>query len=83
VRNGGLLDVTAQESRFLNFGRVVDTTRLREEFGYSPRLSTSDTVDEFLAGARPLPKVALAGIGVGSRLLQARRDRHRFAVTGA
>jgi UDP-glucose 4-epimerase len=82
VRNSGLLDVRAEESRFLNFGRVVDITRLRDEFGYTPRYSTSETVDEYLAHTRSVPKLALAAIGVGSRVLQARLDRGRLAASG-
>jgi UDP-glucose 4-epimerase len=83
VRNSGVLDVTGEESRFLNFGRVLDTTRLREEFGYSPRFTTSETVQDYLTASRPVPKIALAGLGVGSQLLQARLDRRRPAVSGA
>ncbi|MDT4912953.1 MAG: UDP-glucose 4-epimerase [Pseudonocardiales bacterium] len=83
VRNSGVLDVAAEETRFLNFGRVVDTTRLHEEFGYAPRHTTTETVDDYVAGTRSVPKLALVGIGVGSRIVQARLDRRRLAVPGA
>jgi UDP-glucose 4-epimerase len=40
--------------RFLNFGRVVDTRVLREEFGYLPRYSTEEALADY---ARTLPPV--------------------------
>jgi UDP-glucose 4-epimerase len=82
VRNSGVADFTAQEAGYLTFGRAVDTTLLREEFGYTPRYSTAATVDSYLEAQRSLPRVALAGIGVGSRILRARHDR-RLAITGS
>jgi UDP-glucose 4-epimerase len=83
LRNSGVGDVTAEDARYLNFGRVVDTTRLRTEFGFTPRYSTADALESYLRGAPPRPRVALAAVSVGSRLLQARQDRRRFAVSGA
>jgi UDP-glucose 4-epimerase len=50
VRNSGAVDITAEDARFLNFGRVVDTTRLRAVFGYVPRFTTDEAVAAFLAG---------------------------------
>ena len=40
--------------RLLNFGRVVDTTVLREEFGYVPRYTTEEALADY---ARTLPPV--------------------------
>jgi UDP-glucose 4-epimerase len=82
VRNSGVVDFTAEESRFLNYGRVVDTTRLHDEFGYAPRLSTADAVESYLQGLRRRPRLLLAGLGVGSRVLQARLDARGLAVSG-
>jgi UDP-glucose 4-epimerase len=83
VRNSGTLDVTAEGSRYLNFGRVVDTNRLRTEFGYQPRYSTADTVEAFLTGPRPQRRLLFMGAGVGSALLRARRARRTPVVSGA
>lgn len=38
--------------RLLTFGRVVDTTALRDEFGYAPAFSTGDVVAEFAGQTR-------------------------------
>jgi UDP-glucose 4-epimerase len=83
VRNSGALDVTAEESRYLNFGRVVDTTRLRTEFGYDPRYSTADTVEAFLRGLPPQRRLLFIGAGVGSALLRARRAQQAPAIAGS
>jgi UDP-glucose 4-epimerase len=82
VRNSGTLDVTAEESRYLNFGRVVDTTRLKSEFGYTPRHSTAETVEAFLHGLRPQRRLLFIGAGVGSAVLRARRARQSPAISG-
>lgn len=56
VRRSGLVDFSPDQLRFLSFGRVVDTTRLREEFPYQPRYSTAAAFAAFLAG-RPVQPV--------------------------
>ncbi len=51
ARQGKLVDFSAEQVDFLLYGRVVDTTRLTEEFGYVPRRSTVQAFDEFVRGA--------------------------------
>ena len=55
-RGAGLVDFSPEQLRFLNFGRVVDTTRLRTEFGFTPRWTTRQAFDDFVngRGLRPL-----------------------------
>jgi UDP-glucose 4-epimerase len=50
VRNSGVIEFSAEQAKFLNFGRVVDTSRLRAEFGYAPRLSTEQALRSYLDG---------------------------------
>ncbi len=52
----GLADFSPEQMHFLNFGRVVDTTRLRTEFGFTPRWTTVQAFDDFVngCGLRPL-----------------------------
>ncbi|RJQ78078.1 NAD-dependent epimerase/dehydratase family protein [Pseudonocardiaceae bacterium YIM PH 21723] len=56
LRNAGLVRLMPDQIRYLNFGSVLDTTRLRGEFGFSPRWTTAAAFDDFLArrGQRPL-----------------------------
>jgi UDP-glucose 4-epimerase len=49
-RSARLVDFSPEQMRFLNFGRVVDTTRLREQFGFAPRWTTQQAFDDFVRG---------------------------------
>lgn len=50
LRGSRLVDFSADQLRLLNHGRLVDTTRLRQEFGYQPRWSTAEVFDDYLNG---------------------------------
>jgi UDP-glucose 4-epimerase len=58
VRNSGVIEFSAEQASFLNFGRVVDTSRLRAEFGYTPRLSTEQALRSYLDGRSATDEVA-------------------------
>ena len=47
--------------RFLNFGRVVDTTVLRTEFGYTPRHTTAEALADYARTVPPVVPPALVG----------------------
>ncbi|MEV6233004.1 NAD-dependent epimerase/dehydratase family protein [Saccharopolyspora shandongensis] len=49
-RSARLVDFSSEQLRYLNFGRVLDTTRLREEFGFTPRWTTQQAFDDFVRG---------------------------------
>jgi UDP-glucose 4-epimerase len=54
-RRAGLADFSPEQLRFLEHGRVVDTTRLTERFGFTPAWSTRAAFDDFVAARlRPL-----------------------------
>jgi UDP-glucose 4-epimerase len=48
-RRFGLVDFSPEQMEFLQFGRGVDTTRLRTDFGYEPVYSTVAAFDDFVA----------------------------------
>lgn len=52
VRRAGRGDVASDQLRFLQFGRVVDTERLRLVFGYTPRYSTRAAFEDFVQRRR-------------------------------
>lgn len=58
VRSSGMVDFSPEQMQFLNFGRVVGNERLKAEFGYEPRYSTSEAFDSFLAGRPVEPVIA-------------------------
>jgi UDP-glucose 4-epimerase len=49
-RRAGLVDFSPEQMQFLQFGRGVDTTRLREDFGYVPAYTTRSAFDDFVQG---------------------------------
>jgi UDP-glucose 4-epimerase len=50
-RRTGLVDFSPEQLRFLQFGRGVDTTRLREDFRFEPRYDTVAAFDDFVSGS--------------------------------
>jgi UDP-glucose 4-epimerase len=81
VSNSGLVDVTAEEYKYLNYGRVVDTTRLHTEFGFTPRFTTAEAVESYLSGEPRRRRFLATGVGVGSQVLHARLDRRGLAAS--
>ena len=68
LRGARLADFSPEQVRFLNFGRVVDTTRLRRQFGFTPRWTTTQAFDDFVRGhgMRPvLPPERVAAVEQG------------------
>jgi UDP-glucose 4-epimerase len=61
ARRAGLVDFSPEQLRLLEFGRVVDTTRLRKEFGYTPQYTTGEAFADFVRarGLRPVIDPAL------------------------
>ncbi len=70
LRQTGIADFSPEQLRFLNFGRVVDTTRLNDDFGYRPRFTTAEAFADFCAHQRPVIDPARIR-GLERRLLRA------------
>ena len=47
-RRAGLADFSPEQIRFLTYGRGLDTTRLRDTFGFVPSYTTRDAFVEFV-----------------------------------
>lgn len=80
VRGARLVDFSPEQVRFLNVGRVVDSTRAHEVLGFRPRYTTGEALDDFVRGRRLRPVVtagtlravehaAVAGTGAVARRL--------------
>ena len=67
LHSAALIDYAPEQTRFLDFGRVLDTTRLRTEFGYLPRWTTSQAFDDFARGAALRPTVDPKWIATAER----------------
>jgi UDP-glucose 4-epimerase len=50
LRRMGVADFSPEQIRFLTYGRVVDTTRLREILDFQPHYSTREAFDDFVRG---------------------------------
>jgi UDP-glucose 4-epimerase len=48
VRRARVVDFSPEQLRFLTYGRVVDTSRMRDQLGFTPRYSTPETFDDFV-----------------------------------
>ncbi|GAA1190697.1 NAD-dependent epimerase/dehydratase family protein [Pseudonocardia alaniniphila] len=49
-RSARLVDFSPEQMRLLNFGRVVDNSRLKHQFGFSPRWTTGQAFDDYVRG---------------------------------
>ena len=48
LRRLGIADFSTEQMRFLAYGRVVDTHRMRQVLGFEPRYSTREAFDDFV-----------------------------------
>jgi UDP-glucose 4-epimerase len=52
LRRAGLVDFSTDQLRFLLYGRVVDNSRLKQAFGFTPGFSTRAALEDFIRGRR-------------------------------
>jgi UDP-glucose 4-epimerase len=71
-RRFGFVDYSPEQMRFLNFGRVVDTTVLRTKFDYTPRYTTAAALEDY---ARTLDPV------ISPRLVESATAQARSVVS--
>lgn len=55
----GLADFSAEQVRFLTYGRVIDTTRIADAIGFTADWSTPAAFDDLIAGHRLQPLLPL------------------------
>jgi UDP-glucose 4-epimerase len=82
VRNSGVPGVPTEQPSFLSYGRVVDTARLHDTFGYVPAYSTEQALDSYLATIPQLPRVAAGAVATAERLLTALPGSERHVPVG-
>lgn len=69
LRSVSLVDYSPEQTRFLNFGRVLDTTRLRNEFGFVPRWTTAQAFDDYVHGRALRPTIDPEWVATAQRCL--------------
>ena len=50
LRRLGVADFTSEQLRFLTYGRVVDTARMKDVLGLIPRYTTPEAFEDFVRG---------------------------------
>jgi len=70
VRRAGQVDFSAEQMRYLAHGRVMDTTRMREQLGYTPIYTTSGAFDDFIEARGLLGLPAAAVVAAENGLLK-------------
>ncbi len=66
LRRSRILDFSPDFVAYLSFGRVMDTTRMRERLHFQPTLTTRETFDDFVAHQRVMvPGLGFVGTAVG------------------
>ena len=58
----GLRDIGPSQMRYLRFGRVVDTSRMRTEFGFEPGYTTEEAMQAYLVDSGTEPLVTRASL---------------------
>ena len=58
-----------EQLRLLDFGRVVDTTRLRTAFGFTPRWTTAQAFDDYVRGRALHPILGREQVEEAERLV--------------
>ena len=84
-RRAGLADFSPEQIKFLTYGRALDTTRLREQFGFTPTYTTPEAFVEFVhehALDHQLPKHRAEAIerGIAHALGTATRSEARLSA---
>ena len=68
-----LVRLLPYEAAALQFGRVVDTTRLHARLGYQPRFTTAEAIQDFLAARAVRPRAqapAVAALDAVQRVVR-------------
>ncbi|MGH3655878.1 MAG: NAD-dependent epimerase/dehydratase family protein [Micromonosporaceae bacterium] len=81
ARRSGLLGFSRDQLDFLLYGRVLDTTRLIDEYGYRPR-STVDAFNDFVRGHQLTSVINPATAAAAENLLVDQFRQVRQALAG-
>jgi UDP-glucose 4-epimerase len=86
LKRAGKVDFATDQLQFLLYGRVVDTTRLEEDFGYTPQFTTPEALKDFVTRRRLRQVVSPERAAQWERELYGflrRKGQERFEATKA
>jgi len=70
LRRSGLVDFTGEQLRFLSYGRVLDTTRMRTRLGFEPRYTTREAFTDFARSRGLSGPLNVDVVGLAERLIR-------------
>ena len=62
LRSARLADFSPEQLGFLTYGRGVDTTRMREELGFTPSMTTAEAFAAFAESLAPSSRLGVRAI---------------------
>jgi UDP-glucose 4-epimerase len=83
-RRFGVVDFATDQLRYLLYGRVADNGRMKREFGYAPRFSTKEALQDFARGRQVYRLVSEERVADWQRDLYAflrRKGQERFEAS--
>ncbi|GAA3395442.1 NAD-dependent epimerase/dehydratase family protein [Cryptosporangium minutisporangium] len=72
VRQAGSIDFSPEQTRLLTYGRVVDISRLQQEFGLTPAYTTAAAFDDFVRGSDLASVLSAENLSAVERALKSR-----------
>lgn len=57
LRDARMPGLRSEQNQFVTYGRVLDNTRMRTEFGFHPKYTTLETLDDFITRGRGRPVI--------------------------
>jgi UDP-glucose 4-epimerase len=69
LRGARFIDYSPDQMKFLSFGRVLDTTKLRTEFGFTPRWTTGQAFDDYVRVRALRPAIDPEWVATAQRCL--------------
>jgi UDP-glucose 4-epimerase len=77
ARRSGLVDFTGEQLRLLQYGRVLDTTRMRRDLGFEPGFTTRGAFTDFVRGRHPAGLLPTDPVEIFERRVRAGLGRVR------
>ncbi len=69
LRQARLADFSPEQLSFLTYGRGIDTTRMRQELGFTPRFTTAEAFEDFSGSLTPTGGYAVRAIDAASSVV--------------
>jgi UDP-glucose 4-epimerase len=70
LRQARVADFSPEQISFLTYGRGIDTTRMREELGFTPTRTTAEAFEDFCSTIPPTGGYTVRAIDAASRVVE-------------